>query len=102
MERFRDFNGSGILFLNPVVSGEGETIVEANHVFHLNPGWNPAKLDQSSFRVKRPGQTKTVFVYQLFYVATIEEAIMELIDNKREISVAALEAAEDNLTKSDD
>ncbi len=102
MERFRDFNGSGILFLNPVVSGEGETIVEANHVFHLNPGWNPAKLDQSSFRVKRPGQTKTVFVYQLFYVATIEEAIMDLIDNKREISEAALEAAEDNLTKSDD
>lgn len=97
LERFRSFAGSGALFLNPVVSGEGETIVEANHVFHMNPGWNAAKLDQSSFRVRRPGQKKTVFIYQLFYVGTIEEVLLELIDNKREISDAALEAAEKRL-----
>ena len=97
LERFRAFEGSAILFLNPVVSGEGETIVEANHVFHMNPGWNPAKLDQSSFRVKRPGQLRTVFVHRLFLVYTIEEALMELIENKRQISEAALEAAEERV-----
>lgn len=97
LERFRGFVGSGVLFLNPVVSGEGETIVEANHVFHMNPGWNAAKLDQSSFRVKRPGQKRTVYIYQLFYVGTIEEALLELIETKREISEAALEAAEKKL-----
>lgn len=104
LERFKSHVGAGMLFLNPVVSGEGETIVEANHVFHLNPGWNPAKLDQSSFRVKRPGQVRTVFIHRLFYVDTLEEALMDLIESKREISEAALEAAqnrldEDGLTK---
>ena len=94
LERFRGFESSAILFLNPVVSGEGETIVEANHVFHMNPGWNPAKLDQSSFRVKRPGQVRTVYIHRLFLVDTIEEALVDLIQSKREISEAALEAAE--------
>ena len=94
LEKFRSFDGSAIIFLNPVVSGEGETIVEANHVFHMNPGWNPAKLDQSSFRVKRPGQKRTVIIHRLFYVDTIEESLMDLIDEKRDVSEAALEAAQ--------
>jgi SNF2 family DNA or RNA helicase len=94
LERFRIFDGSAILFLNPVVSGEGETIVEANHVFHMNPGWNPAKLDQSSFRVKRPGQKRTVVIHRLFYADTIEESLMDLIEEKRDVSEAALEAAQ--------
>lgn len=98
LEEFRKVNGTAILFLNPAVSGTGETIVEANHVFHLNPGWTAADADQATFRVVRPGQTRKTFVRHLYYVDTIEEAAMELIASKREISEIALRAAEEKLS----
>lgn len=98
LEEFKKVDGTAILFLNPAVSGTGETIVEANHVFHLNPGWTAADADQATFRVVRPGQTRKTVVRHIYYVDTIEEAAMQLIASKREISEIALRAAEDKLS----
>ena len=98
LEEFKRVDGTAILFLNPAVSGTGETIVEANHVFHMNPGWTAADADQATFRVVRPGQTRKTVVRHLYYINTIEEAAMQLIASKREISEIALRAAEDKLS----
>jgi len=98
LEEFRRVDGTAILFLNPAVSGTGETIVEANHVFHMNPGWTAADADQATFRVVRPGQTRKTVVRHLYYINTIEEAAMQLIASKREISEIALRATEEKLS----
>jgi SNF2 family DNA or RNA helicase len=78
--------GFGVLIINPKAGGVGLNITAANHVIHYNLEWNPAIEDQATARAYRRGQTKTVFVYRLFYSNTIEEIINEKIERKRELS----------------
>jgi SNF2 family DNA or RNA helicase len=99
LEEFNTQPGSAVLFINPQVGGQGLDIVSANHVFHMNPAWNPAKTDQATFRVTRPGQTRKTYSHHLFFVDSIEEHIEELVRDKREVSEAALEIAEQNTIK---
>jgi SNF2 family DNA or RNA helicase len=94
LSEFTSFQGSAVLFVSPAVGGQGLDMVAANHVFHMNPSWNPAKTDQATFRVTRPGQTKETVIHHLYYINTIEERIVDLVSQKREISEAALEIAE--------
>jgi SNF2 family DNA or RNA helicase len=94
LENFKAHSGSAVLLINPLVGGQGLDIVAANHVFHMNPAWNPAKTDQATFRVTRPGQTKETWSHHLYYVETIEESIHNLVSHKRDLSDAALEVAE--------
>lgn len=90
VDEFSNLAGSALLVLNPKAAGTGLNITAANHVIHYNLEWNPAVEDQASARAYRRGQTKTVFVYRLFYVNTIEEVINDRISRKREISDLAV------------
>lgn len=90
VDEFSAFNGSAILILNPHACGTGLNITAANHVIHYNLEWNPALEDQASARAYRRGQTKTVFIYRLFYSWTIEEVINERIERKRQLSNTAV------------
>lgn len=55
------------------------------NVIHMEPPWNPAKVDQRNARVHRIGQKKPVVVTTLFCEKSIEENIMISLENKREI-----------------
>lgn len=90
VDTFSSLEGSALLVLNPKAAGTGLNITAANHVIHYNLEWNPAVEDQASARAYRRGQTKTVFVYRLFYINTIEEVINDRINRKREISDLAV------------
>lgn len=94
LEQFSQFDGPGAIFINPQVGGQGLNIIAANHVFHMNPAWNPAKTDQATFRVTRPGQTRETWSHHLFYVGTIEESIHQLVASKRAFTEAGLAIAE--------
>jgi SNF2 family DNA or RNA helicase len=94
VEAFSNVQGFAALVIKPSVGGEGLNITCANHVFHMNPAWNPAKVEQATFRVLRPGQRRTTFVHQVFYTGSIEESMMNLLQQKKEISISALEQAE--------
>jgi SNF2 family DNA or RNA helicase len=94
LQQFSDHVGPAALLINPLVGGQGLDIVAANHVFHMNPAWNPAKIDQATFRVTRPGQTRETWSHHLYYASTVEESIHDLVMNKRELSEAALQVAE--------
>lgn len=61
--QFRNSIGFNVIILSPEVAGFGITITEANHVIHYSRLWNPAKEDQSTDRIYRIGQKKTVTVY---------------------------------------
>ena len=90
VNEFNSLKGSAILILNPKAAGTGLNITAANHVIHYNLEWNPAVEDQASARAYRRGQTKTTFIYRLYYKGTVEEIINERIEKKRSMAGAAV------------
>ena len=87
---FNNYDGPAMLALNPRAAGTGLNITGANHVIHYNLEWNPSLEDQSSARAYRRGQKKTVFIYRLFYLDTVEEIVNDRIERKREIAKTAI------------
>lgn len=90
VDEFNHREGSALLVLNPKAAGTGLNITAANHVIHYNPEWNPAVEDQASARAYRRGQTKTTFIYRLYYRGTVEEIINDRIERKRSMAGAAV------------
>jgi len=58
-------------------------LTAADTVIHYDPWWNPAVETQATDRAHRIGQTKSVFVYKLITVGTVEEKILALQERKR-------------------
>lgn len=79
--------GNASLFLISLkAGGTGLNLTEADTVIHLDPWWNPATEDQASDRAYRMGQTKPVTVYRLVAENTIEEKIIALHADKRDLA----------------
>ena len=70
--------------------GTGLNLTAADHIFLLDPWWNPAVEDQAAGRTHRIGQTKPVVVHRLVARDTVEEGILELHARKRALSEVAL------------
>ncbi len=84
--------GEGDLFLISLkAGGTGLNLTGADYVIHLDPWWNPAVEDQATDRAHRIGQTKPVTVYRLVAQGTIEEAIVTLHAEKRDLVAGVLE-----------
>jgi SNF2 family DNA or RNA helicase len=73
--------------------GTGINLTAADYVIHLDPWWNPAVEDQATDRAHRIGQTKPVTVYRLVTKDSIEEQILALHDDKRELIANVLNGA---------
>jgi len=70
--------------------GVGLNLTAATEVIHLDPWWNPAVEDQASDRAHRIGQDKPVTVYRMVASGTIEEQILGLHADKREMVAGLL------------
>ena len=90
VDSFNKLTTSAMLVLNPRAAGTGLNITGANHVIHYNLEWNPSLEDQATARAYRRGQTKTVFIYRLYYKDTVEEIVNERIERKRDIAAIAI------------
>ncbi|MEQ1504351.1 MAG: DEAD/DEAH box helicase, partial [Myxococcota bacterium] len=87
--------GEGDVFLISLTAGgTGLNLTAATYVFHLDPWWNPAREDQASDRAHRIGQTRPVTVYRLVAEGTIEDRILALHAEKRELADALLSGAD--------
>jgi len=91
IDQFNSVATPGLLACNPIVAGAGLNITGANHVIHYNLEWNPAKEDQASFRVYRPGQVKNVFIHRFYYANTIDEVIDERVAFKRNLAAQTVD-----------
>ena len=58
--------------------GTGLNLTAADHVFLLDPWWNPAVEDQAADRAHRIGQERPVMVYRMVAKDTVEERILAL------------------------
>jgi len=87
--------GEGDLFLISLkAGGTGLTLTAADYVIHLDPWWNPAVEDQASDRAHRIGQQRPVTVYRLVMKDTVEEGILALHKDKRDLAADVLEEGE--------
>ncbi len=82
-----------MLLVSLKAGGTALNLTAADHVFLLDPWWNPAVEDQAADRAHRIGQTRPVFVYRLVAEDTVEERILELQGRKRELADVALGGA---------
>ena len=69
--------------------GTGLNLTAADHVFLMDPWWNPAVEDQAADRAHRIGQDRPVLVQRLVATDTVEERMLELQDRKRALAGAA-------------
>ncbi|HMG57228.1 MAG TPA: DEAD/DEAH box helicase [Kofleriaceae bacterium] len=82
--------GPPVMLLSLKAGGTGLNLTAADHVFLMDPWWNPAVEDQAADRAHRIGQDKPVMVYRMVARDTVEERILELQDRKRALADAAL------------
>jgi len=87
--------GEGDLFLISLKAGGlGLNLTAADYVIHMDPWWNPAVEDQASDRAHRIGQTRPVTIYRLVCKNTIEEKIVQLHQEKRDLAGSLLEGSD--------
>ena len=101
--RFADPEGPPVLLISLRAGGTGLNLTQADHVFLLDPWWNPAVEDQAADRAHRIGQTRPVLIHKLIARSSVEEAILALHARKRALAAAALdeEALAAALTRED-
>ena len=87
--------GKGDLFLISLkAGGSGLNLTAADYVIHMDPWWNPAVEDQASDRAHRMGQTRPVTIYRLITQHTIEDKIVALHQQKRDLANSLLEGTD--------
>ncbi|MFQ5717982.1 MAG: SNF2-related protein [Acidobacteriota bacterium] len=100
--RFQASGGPPVMLISLRAGGTGLNLTAADHVFLLDPWWNPAVEEQAADRAHRIGQDRPVLVTRLVARETVEERILLLQESKRALA-ASLEggAAPVSLTRDD-
>jgi SNF2 family DNA or RNA helicase len=79
-----------VMLVSLKAGGTGLNLTAADHVFLLDPWWNPAVEDQAADRAHRIGQDRPVMVYRMVAKDTVEERILALQSKKRSLADVAL------------
>ena len=84
--------GEGDFFVISLkAGGTGLNLTAADYVILLDPWWNPAVENQAADRAHRIGQKNPVTVYRLIASDTVEERVLELHKEKKEIAEDVLD-----------
>ncbi len=78
------------MLLSLKAGGVGLNLTRADHVFLLDPWWNPAVEEQAVGRAHRIGQRNPVMLWRLVAQDTVETRILDLQQRKRALVEAAL------------
>ena len=82
--------------------GIGLNLTGADSIIFFDTDWNPAMDKQAQDRCHRIGQTRTVNIYRLITLSTIEENIFKKSIQKRELNYVVMEDGKfntENVTK---
>jgi SNF2 family DNA or RNA helicase len=88
IRRVNDFNTNEdikVFLISLKAGGTGLNLTSANLIIHFDPWWNPAVEDQATDRAHRFGQREAVEVIKLIAKGTIEEKIVSLQEDKKEL-----------------
>merc|ERR1711994_43656 len=82
LEQFESDPNVSVFVLSVRSGAVGLTLTAANHVFMLEPPFNPALHRQAINRVYRLGQKKKVHIHTLIMRDSIEERIWNINEHK--------------------
>jgi len=88
-----------VILISLKAGGEGLNLQVANHVFLLDPWWNPACEMQAIQRAHRIGQTRPVKAVRFISANTIEEKIIKLQEKKQLVFDASIDGSSTSLGK---
>ena len=78
------------LLLSLKAAGIGLNLTAADHVFIMDPWWNPAVEEQAADRSYRIGQDKPVIVHKIVTKNSVEENILKLQDKKKNLASSVI------------
>jgi SNF2 family DNA or RNA helicase len=103
VQEFQKSTGPSLMLISLKAGGVGLTLTAADHIFLMDPWWNPAVEDQAADRSHRIGQTNPVLIHRLVAQQTVEEKILELQKVKQALAASVLQnaAAAASITRED-
>lgn len=85
VNEFNESKDKKVFLISLKAGGTGLNLTSASTVIHFDPWWNPSVENQASDRAHRLGQKKVVEVIKLIAKGTIEEKIINLQEQKKEL-----------------
>jgi superfamily II DNA or RNA helicase len=86
VEEFKQDDNKSAFLISIKAGGFGLNLTEANYCFILDPWWNPAVEEQAIDRTHRIGQKQKVTAYRVISKGTVEEKILDLQKNKKDLA----------------
>ncbi|MGA0854777.1 MAG: DEAD/DEAH box helicase, partial [Luteolibacter sp.] len=86
VDEFQSADGPPIFLISLKAGGYGLNLTAADVVIHFDPWWNPAAEAQATDRAHRIGQTRPVTVYRLLTRSTVEEKVVRMQADKRQLA----------------
>ncbi len=99
---FQKEDGPPVMILSLKAGGVGITLTAADHIYILDPWWNPAAEDQAADRAHRIGQENPVFIHRLVARDSVEDKILQLQKKKRALAEGVIGDASKNADLSKD
>lgn len=90
---------TAVFLISLKAGGTGLNLTAAQAVIHYDPWWNVSAQNQATDRAYRIGQENKVQVFKLVMKDSIEEKIMKLQQQKKELADAFIENNEGSLAK---
>ena len=85
VKEFNESEDLKIFLISLKAGGTGLNLTSSDLVLHFDPWWNPAIEDQATDRAHRIGQQNIVEVIKLIAKDSVEENIIRLQEDKREL-----------------
>jgi SNF2 family DNA or RNA helicase len=99
VDRFQTDPGCKIFLISLKAGGLGLNLTAAEYVFLLDPWWNPAIEAQAIDRAHRIGQTRNVFAYRIIAKDTVEEKVLALQAQKKDLADMIINADNSLISK---
>ena len=81
-EAVRSFKASDQILISTEAGGEGRNFQFCHLMVNYDLPWNPMRVEQRIGRLDRIGQQRPVWVYNLFCEGTVEERVLEVLEQR--------------------
>ncbi|MFD2164117.1 DEAD/DEAH box helicase [Paradesertivirga mongoliensis] len=85
VKEFQEEPDRRVFLISLKAGGTGLNLTQADYVYLVDPWWNPAVENQAIDRIYRIGQKKNVVAVRLICTDTIEEKIMQMQEEKKDL-----------------
>ena len=85
VDKFNNSDENSVFLISLKAGGTGLNLTSASMVIHFDPWFNPAVENQASDRAHRIGQKNVVNIIKLISKDTVEEKVIAMQENKKEL-----------------